>query len=485
MSEDVGILAYGAYIPRKRLQRSAVFAAHSWFASGLKGLAKGERAIADWDEDPVTMAVEAARDTLTGIDRERIGTISLSSTTLPFLDRLNCGIVKEALSLPDTIFALDCTGSQRVATSALVQALLGAEAPGVKPHLCLAAEMRKARPASEAELLNGDAAAGVLIGSGEPIARFLGARSVTLDFVDHYRTPGMDFDYGWESRWVRDEGLAGITAKALVRGLASLNVAPGSVDHFVVPIVARGVAAQLAKGAGIAEDAVADPLSATLGDSGAAHPLVMLCAALERAAPGETIVLVGFGQGVDLLAFETTEALRELAPRRGVAQSLLRRAPDDNYMRWLFHRGLVDLERGMRAELDQKQPASTLWRNRRAVLGLVGSRCRETGTVQFPPSDVSVSPNGWHAHTQEPYSLAERRARVVTFTADSLAYSPDPPGCYGLVDFEGGGRLTMEFADVAPKDLFVGREMRMVFRIKAVDEQRGFTKYFWKAVPVD
>jgi 3-hydroxy-3-methylglutaryl CoA synthase len=485
MSEDVGILAHGAYIPRKRLQRSVVFAQHAWFASGLKGLAKGERAIADWDEDPITMAVEAARDTLVGIERESVGAVTLASTTLPFVDRLNAGVVKEALGLPDATGALDCTGSQRVATSALIQALQGAGAVGSSPHLCLAAEMRKARPASEAELQNGDAAAGLLVGKGRPIAKFLGAHSVTLDFVDHYRTPDMDFDYGWESRWVRDEGFVGLTVEALKAGLAKQGLGAEDVAHLVVPIVARGVAGQIAKSAAIAEAAVADPLLGQLGDSGAAHPFVMLCAALERASPGEKLVVIGFGQGVDVLVFEATAELRELAPRRGVGGSLERRVPDENYMRWLFHRGLVDLERGMRAELDQKQPFTTLWRNRKAVLGLVGSRCRETGTVQFPPSDVSVSPNGWHAHTQEPYSLAERRAQIVTFTADSLTYSPDPPGCYGLVDFEGGGRLTMEFADVAPEDLVVGREMRMAFRIKATDEQRGFIKYFWKAVPVD
>ena len=100
MSSDVGILTFGAYIPRKRLQRSAIHAANAWFAPGLGGLAKGECAIADWDEDSVTMAVEAARDTLVGIDRAQVGSLSLASTTLPFVDRLNSGIVKEALNCP-------------------------------------------------------------------------------------------------------------------------------------------------------------------------------------------------------------------------------------------------------------------------------------------------------------------------------------------------------------------------------------------------
>ena len=485
MSSDVGILGFGAYVPRKRLQRQAILAAHSWFAAGLKGLAKGERAIADWDEDPVTMAVEAARDALGSRDRSELAAISLASTTLPFLDRLNSGIVKEALCLPDATFAQDSTGSQRAATTALIQALRGAGAPDNGAQLCLAADMRKARPASEAEMLNGDGAAGILVGRGAPLARLVGARSVTLDFVDHYRTPAMDFDYGWESRWVRDEGLIGLTVDALASALAEIGLPADRVDHLLVPIAARGVPAQIARQLGIAEGAVADTLQAGVGDTGVAHPLLMLCAALERAEPGQTIVLAGFGHGVDVLVLETTPALAEPAARRGVSGCLARRVADDNYMRWLFHRGLVDLERGMRAELDQKQPSTTLWRNRRAVLGLVGSRCRETGTVQFPPSDISVAANGWHAHTQEPYPLAERQARIVTFTADSLAYSPDPPGCYGLIDFDGGGRMTVEFADVDPADLSVGQAMRMVFRIKAVDEMRGFIKYFWKAVPVD
>jgi 3-hydroxy-3-methylglutaryl CoA synthase len=199
MNAETGILSFGAYIPRGRLQRAAVYAANAWFAGGLKGLAKGERAIANWDEDSITMAVEAGRDALTGVDRTTVGSVSLASTTLPFIDRLNAGVVKEALTLPDAVGAADSTGSLRAATSALIQSLKAASAGGA-PHLAIASEMRKARPASEGELVNGDAAAAVLVGQGELIARFRGSYSTTIDFVDHYRSAGMDFDYAWETR---------------------------------------------------------------------------------------------------------------------------------------------------------------------------------------------------------------------------------------------------------------------------------------------
>jgi 3-hydroxy-3-methylglutaryl CoA synthase len=388
-------------------------------------------------------------------------------------------VVKEALNLSDQVGATDQTGSLRAATSALAQALTGE--PG---RLCLASDLRKARAASDAELLQGDAAAAILVGQGEVIAKFLGHASSTVDFVDHYRAAGEDFDYTWESRWIRDEGYTAILGKAISSGLARLGVTGADIDRAIIPIAARGVPEGLARAAKIKPEAVADSLSAVLGDSGAAHPLVMLAAALEAAKPGEKILLAGFGQGVDLLLFETTAALARLPKRMGVAGHLARARKDTNYMRFLFHRGILNVERGMRAEADEKQPGTTLYRNRKAVLGLVGGRSAKTGAVQFPKSEISVSPNDRAQGDQEDYPLAEKRAKITTYTADSLSYSPDPPVYYGAIDFEGGGRLVAEFADCGPEDVEVGREMRMVFRIKAVDELRDFTKYFWKAVPV-
>jgi len=157
----VGILAYGAYIPRLRLQRQAIAAANTWFNPALKGLAKGERAICNWDEDAVTMAVEAARDCLTGIDRAAVRGLHFASTSFPFRDRLNAGIVAEALAIAGHVAALDITASQRAATSALANALVGGA-----PTLLVAAEKRRAKAASPYEMTTGDGAAAVLVGEG-------------------------------------------------------------------------------------------------------------------------------------------------------------------------------------------------------------------------------------------------------------------------------------------------------------------------------
>lgn len=482
VSADIGILGFGAYVPRLRLQRASVFENVGWFNPGLKGLAKGERAAANWDEDPITMAVEAARDCLADRDRGEVCRLFMASTTLPNADRLNSGIVKEALNLSDEVGASDFAGSQRAGTSALMQ-VLDAAAGVDGAILCVAAERRKARPASEAELLQGDAAAAVLIGKGEPIARYLGSTSLTIDFVDHFRATGRDFDYGWESRWVRDEGYAKIAPDALKQALRKLSLSADKVAHLIIPMIERGVAEQVAKKAGFAADIVADTLSAKVGSAGAAHPLLLLAHVLETAKPGEIVLLVGFGQGCDVLAFEVGGAGTASNKAKGVSGWLARRKPETNYTKFLFFRNLIDLDTGMRAEMDQKQPLTALYRNRKAVLGLVGGRCTKTGTVQFPRSDISVNPNDHAVGTQEDYPFAERRARILTYTADSLTFSPDPPQYYGMIEFDEGGRMMAEIVDADAEEVAVGAPLKMMFRIKSIDEDRGFTKYFWKAVP--
>ena len=108
-----GIVAFGAYVPQLRLARQAVVEANAWFNDAIKGLAKGERSMCNWDEDALTMAVEAARDCLQGIERANVGDVVLASTTLPFADRQNAGILATALNLPEEISTV---GQRRLAT---------------------------------------------------------------------------------------------------------------------------------------------------------------------------------------------------------------------------------------------------------------------------------------------------------------------------------------------------------------------------------
>ena len=473
-----GITAYGAYLPRRRLQRSAIAAANTWFDASLRGLARGERTMCSWDEDTVTMAVEAARDMGPATS---VQALFLASTTHPFAVRQNAGIVAEALNLGSDLRTMDVAGSLRASTTALMSALDTAAA-GTQT-IVVAAERRKARAGSPMEMLSGDGAAALQVGSEGEIATLLGSATVAADFIDHFRASGDAYDYAWEDRWIRDEGWMKLVPQAVARALAKAGVEPTEVDRLIVPCHLRRVPESVAKACGIPAEAVADPMMSTVGQCGTAQPLLMLAAELASAEPGQTIVVTGFGQGCDALVFRVADGIGAARPRRGVAGWLERRVEETNYSKFLTYCGVVEREYGKRAELDRSPALTAQYRNREGVTGFVGGRCKRCGTVQYPKAIYCVNPNCGAKDTQEPHPMADVPATVKTFTADHLVFSMDPPAYLGLVEFEGGGRTMVEFTEVDPENFDVGTPTSMRFRIKHVDERRGMRQYFWKAAP--
>jgi NAD(P)-dependent dehydrogenase (short-subunit alcohol dehydrogenase family)/uncharacterized OB-fold protein/putative sterol carrier protein len=286
----------------------------------------------------------------------------------------------------------------------------------------------------------------------------------------------------WEERWVRDSGYRRIIPRAVNGLLDKLGIAASDVEHLVFPCFFAAEHRRIAKKLGVAPENVIDNLHAVCGETGTAHPFLMMAAALDKAGPGETIVMAGFGQGCDALCFETTPAIAE-RPGGGFEVALAAKETTDNYLRFLKFRDLIQTEMGIRAEAPTQTATTVLWRKNAMILGLVGGCCRACGTPQFPKADICVNPDCGALHTQEDYPFADIPATVKTFTGDMLAVSVDPPAIYGMVQFEGGGRLTVDFTDCRLEDLKVGWPVRMAFKRKGVDPARGFSNYFWKAVP--
>lgn len=482
MNRRVGIKSFGAYVPWLRLERSAIADSHAWFDPSVRAKSKGRRAIANWDEDTLTMAVEAARRCGVSGSADRTGSLIFASTSAPFADRQNATIIKEALNLSDSIETLDVSGSRRAGTSALLTALHATRGDG-RDALCIGAEKPRTQPLSEGEFSAGDGAAALRVSTESLAAEFIGSHSASMDFVDQFRGGDAEFDYVWESRWIREEGYGKIVVPAVRAALEKTGIDAKDVKHFLMDAPMAGVAARAAKLAGVADSAVHPGLSGEVGFAGSAAPLLQLAHTLEGAAPDELAVLVGFGQGCDVLIFRTTSLITARQPTHSLRACIRGGRATSNYMRYLVINDHLAIERGMRAEMDLKTALTTLYRDRKIVMGLVGMRDRTTGAVQYPPSEIPLgSVNGQKADWED-YPFADRVAKVVSFTADKLTFSIDPPAYYGMLDFEGGGRMTLDFTDMDPLDAVVGRAMRMSFRIKGRDRVRGFVNYFWKGVP--
>lgn len=480
-----GITGYGGYVPRLRLSRRAVVDANAWYAPQFAGKAKGTRTMSNWDEDTITMAVAAARDCLgADEDRSHVSSVLLASATLPFAERLNAVVVCEALTLDESVNAIDMGGSQRSALSAVTQAIAQVKSGG-GDALVLASDHRKTQAASSQELDFGDGAAALLIGSKNVLAEYLGAGTLSVDFIDRFRMAGEEIDYNWEERWVRDEGISKLVPRVIAAALIEAQVEAAQIDHFIFPTTFQKMDAQLAKRCGVRAEAVVDALGSSVGETGVPHALLLLASVLERAQPGEHILVAQFGSGAQAVVFKVTEAIRSFQPARGVSQWIARGVEERNYTKFLSFREQLRLERGPRGEQDRKTALSTAYRHKAAILGLVAGRCEVTGSVHFPPSRLSYDQGRPLQDTQKPYKLAERKGRVLSWSAETLSFHRAPPHHYGQVDFEGGGRILMEFTDVARGDIDTGTEVEMVFRIKDIDELRGFTRYFWKATPVN
>ncbi len=470
-----GITALAIHLPRLRLQRAAMAAAMGWLCP--RGETRGARTLAYWDEDPITMAVAAARACLEQVPEARttVRALTFATTTPVFAEPQQASLVHAALRLPEATRTQDAGGTMRCGLLALHAALESAE-----PALLTAADMPLNTPGGMAEMRYSDGGVSALIGCGPDLLTYRGGASLSAPFIERYRAPDRSLATDWEERWVREEGFLDLVPQAITEALGKAQLSAADIDHFVLPCVIPGAAKAVAQAAGLSRAKLAQPLDLECGDTGSAHALVMLARAMEDMRPGERVLVAQFGQGATALVLEATDAISAFPAAASAA--LADGIAEANYLKLPIFRGLMPWERGLRGRFPVNEALTTAYRNAEALLGFVGSRSHETGQVQFPPSRLAVAEAGLFVETQQPCPLADLGGTVATATADRLAFSRSPPNCYGLIDIPGGARLMMDFTDPDAERLATGDAVRFVFRIKDMDERTGFRRYFWKAV---
>ena len=461
------ITAIGGYLPLLRLDRQAMARELGW--SGLPMSRAGRRSVAGWDEDPMTMAVEAAR----ALVQTPPAALRFASTSAWFTERAQATIALDALALPRSVRTTDAANSRRAGTGALLDALLGQA-----DEVIMAAEKRPTRPGSAAQLGYGDGAAAVRTGSG-PGARLVGHACLSHDLVDRYASRGHPTPYVYEERFVRDITISEIIGPVVAAACNEAGIAPRTLAHVAVAEPVSGCWSSVARKAGIEATNHCEALGQAAGDLGAAHALFGFGLALASARPGDHLLLLGFGSGADALVFEMTGPV---AGAEAFPALLAEGQALTSASRFLSLTGGLDLDWGMRAEFEQKAQASVLERVGRDMIGFIGGR-DSLGSVQFPKSHFPVNPAIETAEMLADVRLADLEAEVVSVTADRLNYSPDPPFDFGLVQFDNGARVLMEMVDRPPPGFAVGDRLRMRLRIKSMHERLGFRTYFWKGAP--
>ncbi len=135
-----GIVSYGAYVPKYRIDRKLIYKAMGWLNPAT--FMPGEKAVANYDEDSVTMAVAAGIDCLTGIYRSKVDAVFFATTTPPYAERQNAEIIATALDCRADIRTADITDTSKAGTTAVLSAVDAVKDGSLKNVMVCAAVMR-------------------------------------------------------------------------------------------------------------------------------------------------------------------------------------------------------------------------------------------------------------------------------------------------------------------------------------------------------
>jgi len=469
----VGIKSCGAYIPAYRLSRDEISKAMGTYSLG------GERSVANFDEDTITMAVQAVRNAITDAEVGEIDALFFASTTPPYHQKESASTVAMGADLKEDILTCDLLNSPRASVSALSLALDRVKSGSASNILVAASDCRLGPGGSEFEQSYGDGAAAVLVGSDNLIARFEAGYSVSDDFIDVWRTAEDKFVKSWEDRFIKTEGYHKNVTR-VVRGLLQkYGLSPLDFQKAVIPTPDVRSLREVGKSLGFdPRTQIQDPLLSTVGDTGTAQPLLLLAACLEEAKPNDKILLVGYGDGAQALVFSVTEKIREKG-KNTVAEGVASRMLLNHYEEYLKFRNLMTTEAARRPSYPSSVPY--MWRERNYFTRFHGSKCLNCGTEQYPRHRVC-----YDCKTKDRFEeikLAHRKGHVITYTKDYLFPSTVPPHVQAVVELEGGCRVYMMMTDVNPDQVKSEMSVQMVFRM--LHDRGGFFHYGWKAKPLD
>ncbi len=471
-----GIKSYGAYIPYYRMPRSVINTA--WGRGG----GRGERAVAGYDEDPISMSVSAGIDCLKDTDPKTVDAVFLATTTAPYIERLNSNIIGNALDFRRDARNADFGNCLRAGVSALQAAVDAVNAGSLNSVLVTVSDMRLGDLGGESEQAFGDGAAAFLVGNDGVAVEIEGSYSYSDDMADNWRISGDTFVRSWEDRFGRDAGYSRTPVEVVKELLGKLNLTPQDITKACIYGANDRAQGSLARAMGFAPEQVQPTLLDSLGNTGAALAPMILVSALEDAKPGDRFLLVTWGNGCDAVVLRATDEIEKIKDRRAIKRHLATKGTLDNYGKYMRWRGLVptDARGGMGVSM------SAEWRERKLGLPLYGVKCLNCGTVQLYTSGSSM-----RAHiciecqardNFELYRFADKTGKVVSYGRDYLGGGVNPPMTRAVVDFEGGGRGMFDMVDRDPEECKVGLALEMTFRRTRAGG--GSYSYFWKVKPI-
>jgi len=314
---DVGIVGYGAYVPRYRLPAREV--ARIW--GDTSGLPIKEKAVAGLDEDTVTMSIEAARNALqrARVDPNEIRAVWVGSESHPYAVKPTATIVAEAIGATPAVQAADLEFACKAGSEALVMGI-GIVGSGMGRYaLAIGMDTAQGRPGDALEYTAASGGAAILVGAAnESVAIFEGMLSHVTDTPDFWRRAHMRYPSHGQ-RFTGEPAYFEHIKQAASRLMQEMGTGPCDYAYVVLHQPNTKVPQRAAAELGFRpEQGEAGLLVPMIGNTYAGSCLIGLTAVLDEAEPGDRILVVSFGSGAgsDAFSLRVTERVLE---RRNLA----------------------------------------------------------------------------------------------------------------------------------------------------------------------
>lgn len=337
----VGIVGYGAYIPRYRLPGKEV--ARVW-TSGLGGSPITEKAVAGLDEDVTTMSIEAARNALAraNIDPELIRAVWVGSESHPYAVKPTSTIVAESIGASPNIQAADWEFACKAGTEA-VQASIGMVGSGMVAYtLSIGMDTAQGRPGDALEYTAASGGAAFLLGAAEEsCAVYQGSYSFVTDTPDFWRRSGEHYPSHGDRFTGEPAYFNHVTAAAqTLMDMMGTKASDYTYAVFHQPNVK--FPSRAAEMLGFTEDQIRYGLLAGLvGNVYSGSCMLGLTATLDMAKAGDRILMVSYGSGAGSDAFDlvVTERIEDVKHRAPTTQDYIKRRTEIDYATYCRYRG--------------------------------------------------------------------------------------------------------------------------------------------------
>ena len=321
-AKPVGIVGYGAYVPRFRLPASEV--SRIW-TEGTAGLPIKEKSVPGPDEDVVTMSIEAARNAIARaqIDPADIRAVWVGSESHPYAVKPTSTLVAEAIGAVPNTLAADWQFACKAGTEAM-QASLGFVGSGMARYaMCIGMDTAQGRPADALEYTSGAGGAAYIIGAAEEsLAVIEASHSFVTDTPDFWRRQYEKYpEHG--QRFTGEPAYFKHITNAAQQMMAMMGTQPGDYAHVVFHQPNTKFPTRVGKMLGFAPEQIETGLLVpVIGNTYAGAALIGLTAVLDQAKPGDRVLLVSFGSGAGSDAFhirvtDKISARANLAPQTG------------------------------------------------------------------------------------------------------------------------------------------------------------------------